>query len=204
MQQAGQALEASPRPGACPCGHRRPGRPGPPPGRTGPMWCRTLGGRHLGHAPLGAFPPPSAPADRGSHPARGQPLRPIRLPPPLSAVFSPLKSISPWAGPPGPAYVPSPRAGPPAAAGSPDQAPAWLALCLHWCNPFSGWPTACSAGIWGPPATRPSSGAFGAKDTAQYAAALLHLGHSGKAAPGGAPGLWGGGPQGTHPARTGL
>lgn len=30
---------------------------------------------------------------------------------------------------------------------------AYLALCLHWFNPL-GWPTACSAGTWRPPATR--------------------------------------------------
>ncbi|WP_418745239.1 M56 family metallopeptidase [Evtepia gabavorous] len=57
---------------------------------------------------------------------------------------------------------------------------AWLALCLHWCNPLL-WlayrlfcrdlETACDQAV---------IRRFGAKDTAQYAAALLHLGHSGK------------------------
>lgn len=57
--------------------------------------------------------------------------------------------------------------------------PGWRCACTG-ATPFSGWPTACSAGIWRPPATRPVIRRFGAKDTAQYAAALLHLGHSGK------------------------
>ena len=73
VQQAGQALEASSRAQApAPADTRPRGLR-----RAGPDRCggRTLGGRHLGHAPLGGrFLPPSAPADRGSHPARGQPL----------------------------------------------------------------------------------------------------------------------------------
>ena len=57
---------------------------------------------------------------------------------------------------------------------------AYLALCLHWFNPLL-WlayrlfcrdlETACDQAV---------IRRFGAKDTAQYAAALLHLGHSGK------------------------
>ncbi len=107
-------------------------------------------------------------------------MRPIRLPPPLSAVFFSPKIYLPWAGPP--------RTGPTSLLH--EQAHlrrrdhltkplAWLALCLHWCNPFSGWPTACSAGIW-TACDQAVIRRFGAKDTAQYAAALLHLGHSGK------------------------
>ncbi len=65
-----------PRPGACPW--RTPAARQTKGGlrRAGPDRCggRTLWAGTLGHAPFGAFPPPSAPADRGSHPARGQPL----------------------------------------------------------------------------------------------------------------------------------
>ena len=75
VQQAGQALEASSRAQAP--APADTGGPADQRASAGPDRCggRTLGGRHLGHAPLGGrFLPPSAPADRGSHPAGGQPL----------------------------------------------------------------------------------------------------------------------------------
>lgn len=108
-------------------------------------------------------------------------MRPTRLPPPLSAVFSPLKSTSPVGlDPQDRPYVLLHEQAHLRRRDHLTKPLAWLALCLHWCNPLL-WlayrlfcrdlETACDQAV---------IRRFGAKDTAQYAAALLHLGHSGK------------------------